>query len=285
MVRIITDSAADFEPQELKKHNITCVPMQISFDVNEYKENENLTKTQFYELLENSESFPKTSQPTPHDFEVLLEGFMENGDECIIITISSALSGTYQNAFLVKNMLDYKNCYVVDSLNATAGQRLLVDYAVKLRDEGKASKDIFDELEILKTKVKLYACVDTLEYLHKGGRLSKTAYTVGTLANIKPVIRISEEGKVEVSSKAMSMKGGISTVAKKLQTYTPNLNYPIYIVYSNNRKNGDLLLEAIQKHEFEISPQNIINIGATIGAHVGSNACGVVFVSDCQIEE
>ena len=83
----------------------------------------------------------------------------------------------------------------------------------------------------------------------------------------------------------MSMKGGISTVAKKLQTYTPNLNYPIYIVYSNNRKNGDLLLEAIQKHEFEISPQNIINIGATIGAHVGSNACGVVFVSDCQIEE
>ena len=178
MVRIITDSAADFEPQELEKHDITCVPMQISFDDNEYKENENLTKEQFYELLENCENFPKTSQPTPYDFEVLLEEFMENGDECIIITISSALSGTYQNAFLVKNMLDYENCYVLDSLNATAGQRLLVDYAVKLRDEGKTVKEIFEELEILKTKIKLYACVDTLEYLHKGGRLSKTAYTV-----------------------------------------------------------------------------------------------------------
>ena len=285
MVRIITDLAADYEPQELEEYNITCVPMQISFDDNEYKENENLTKTQFYELLENSESFPKTSQPTPYDFEVLLEEFMENGDECVIITISSALSGTYQNAFLVKNMLDYENCYVVDSLNATAGQRLLVDYAVKLRDESKSAKEIFDELEILKTKVKLYACVDTLEYLNKGGRLSKTAYAVGTLANIKPVIRISEEGKVEVSSKAMSMKNGISTVAKKLQTYTPDLNYPIYIVYSNNRKNGDLLAEAVKKSGFDALPENIINIGATIGAHVGSGACGVIYVSDFQCEK
>lgn len=137
-----------------------------------------------------------------------------SGDECVIITISSVLSGTYQSAFLVKNMLDYENCYVVDSLNATAGQRLLVDYAVKLRGEGKSAKEIFDELEIVKTKIKLYACVDTLEYLHKGGRLSKTAYTVGTFANIKPVIRVSEEGAVEVSSKAMSMKGGINVIQK-----------------------------------------------------------------------
>ena len=83
----------------------------------------------------------------------------------------------------------------------------------------------------------------------------------------------------------MSMKGGISTVSKKLQTYIPDLKYPIYIVYSNNRKNGNLLVEAVQKLGFEILPENIINIGATIGAHVGSGACGVVFVSDCHIEE
>ena len=110
MVRIITDSAADFEPLELEKYEITCVPMQISFDDKEYKENENLTKQQFYELLDKSDSFPKTSQPTPYDFEVMLEEIMKNGDECLVITISSALSGTYQNAFLVKNMLEYENC-------------------------------------------------------------------------------------------------------------------------------------------------------------------------------
>lgn len=131
----------------------------------------------------------------------------------------------------------------------------------------------------------MYACVDTLEYLHKGVRISKTTYTVGTLANIKPVIRISEEGKVEVSSQIMSIKGGISTVAKKLQTYPPDLRYPIYIVYSNNRKNGDLLAEAVKKLGFEILPENIINIGVTIGAHVGSNACGVIYVSNFQCEK
>lgn len=280
MVRIITDSAADFEPRELEKYDITCVPMQISFDDNEYKENENLTKTRFYELLESSESFPKTSQPTPYDFEVLLAEYKKNGDECVMVTISSALSGTFQNAFLVKNMLDYENCYVVDSLNATGGERLLVAYAVQLRNEGKTAKEIFNALEFVKTKIKLYACVDTLEYLHKGGRLSKTAYTVGTLANIKPVIYISKEGKVEVSSKAMSMRSGISAVSKKLQTHVPNLQYPIYVLYANNRKNGDLLAEAIRKAGFAIRPENIINIGATIGTHVGSNACGVVYVSE-----
>lgn len=279
MVRIITDSAADFEPQELQQANILCVPMQISFEDQAYKENENLTKAQFYALLESSETFPKTSQPTPYDFEVLLQEYMANGDTCVIITISSALSGTYQNAVLVKEMLAYSECYVVDSLNATAGERLLVDYAVKLRDEGKAAREIFEELEDLKTKIKLYACVDTLEYLHKGGRLSKTAYTVGTLANIKPIIYISDEGKVAVSSKALSMRSGIKNVCKKLETYKPDLDYPIYIVYANNRENGDLLAEGVRKQGYEILPENIINIGATIGAHVGSDACGVVYVS------
>lgn len=192
----------------------------------------------------------------------------------------SALSGTYQNAFLVKNMLEYSTCYVVDSLNATGGERLLVEYAVKLRNEGKNAKEIFEKLEILKGRIKLYACVDTLEYLHKGGRLSKTAYAVGTLANIKPIIYLSQEGKVEVSSKALSMKNGISTICKKLQKVMPDTNFPIYIVYSNNRKNGEMLAEGVKKCGYEILPENVVNIGATIGAHVGSNACGVVYVAE-----
>ena len=201
MIRIITDSAADFEPHELKENNIYCVPMQISFNDVEYKENENLSKEQFYELLEKCDCFPKTSQPAPHDFEVLLKEFMKNNDECIIITVSSSLSGTYQNASLVKNILAYENCYIVDSLNAAAGERLLTDYAIKLRNDGKSAKEIFGELEILKTKIKLYACLDTLEYLHRGGRLSKTAYTVGMIANIKPVIHILKDGTIKVSPK------------------------------------------------------------------------------------
>ena len=279
MVKIITDSAADFEANDFEKLNILCVPMKVSFEDKEYTENINLTKTQFYELLESSEVFPKTSQPTPYEFETLLKEFMENGDECIIITISSALSGTYQSACMVKEMLEYSNCYVIDSLSATGGERLLVEQAVKLRDEGKTAKEIAEEMEVLKGRVKLYACVDTLEYLHKGGRLSKTAYTVGSLANIKPIIYLSKEGKVEVASKALSMKSGINTVCKKLIKEQPDTNYPIYIIYSNNRKNGELLAEGVRKCEYDINAENIVNLGATIGAHVGSDACGVIYVA------
>lgn len=259
--------------------DLSCVSMQVSFDNEEYKENVNLTKAQFYDILESSNVFPKTSQPTPFDFENLLRKFKGSGDECVIVTISSALSGTYQTAAMVSDMMEYSDCYVVDSLNATGGERLLVHHAVNLRDEGKSAKEIFDELEALKGKIKLYACVDTLEYLYRGGRLSKAAYAMGTLANIKPVILVSDEGNVEVESKELSMKKGISSVCKMLQEYEPDTGYPIYIMYSKNSDNGELLAENVRKAGYEVLPENVVNIGATIGAHVGANACGVVYVA------
>ena len=279
MVRIITDSAADFEPDELRDLGICCASMQVCFGDDEYKENENLTKELFYDLLKNSPDFPKTSQPTPFDFENLLADFKDSGDECVIITISSALSGTYQNASLVKEMLDYEDCYVVDSLSATGGERLLVEQAVKMRDSGKSAKEIGDTLENLKGRIRLYACLDTLEYLHKGGRLSKAAYTVGTLANIKPLITLSIDGKVEVMAKAMSIKSGISNVCKKLTEEEPDTDYPMYIVYSHDSKNAETLSDKVKKYGYEVDSKNIINIGAAIGAHVGTGACGIIYIA------
>ncbi len=279
MIRIITDSASDFEPSEIQALNITCIPMTVSFENEEFKENENLTKDQFYKHLEQREEFPKTSQPSPYDFQLVLQDFADNQDESVIITISSALSGTYQNASLVKEMIDYSECYIVDSLNATGGERLLVEHAVKLRDEGKSAYQIANELETLKHKITLFACIDTLEYLHKGGRVSKAAYTVGSLANIKPIIHLSEEGTVEVCSKALSTKSGINSVCKKFIDKKPDTNYPIYILYSNNRQNADLLAKSIYEQGYTIHDKNIVNIGATIGTHVGPNACGIVYIS------
>lgn len=279
MVKIITDSAADFEPAELRELDITCVPMQISFDNETYKENVNLTKDEFYRLLSERDEFPKTSQPTPYEFEEILKENMANGDETVVITISSALSGTYQSASLTKDSLEYENCYVVDSLSATGGQRLLVEYAAKLRDEGKSASEIFDKLMSVRDKITIYACIDTLEYLHKGGRISKTAYAVGSFANIKPIIYVSKEGKVEVAAKALSMRSGINSVYKKTEKIVPDTDYPVYIVYSNDRKNAEILAKTAVKHGFEIPPERIVNIGATIGAHVGSGACGLIYVA------
>ncbi|MBQ4630078.1 MAG: DegV family protein [Clostridia bacterium] len=279
MIRIITDSAADYEPNELIKKNITCVSMKIAFGSTEYQENISLSKDQFYDMLIDGDEFPKTSQPSPFDFENILQDFKNAGDECIIITISSALSGTYQNATLTAKMLEYDSCYVIDSLNATGGQRMLADIAVKLRDEGKAACEIVNIIETLKHKITLKACIDTLEYLYKGGRLSKTAYTVGSFVNLKPVIEINNEGKVEVCGKTLSIKKGLKTICNSIENNKPDSDYPIYIVYSHNKKYADVLVHNLRNLGFEIKDENIFNIGATIGAHVGPNACGYIYVS------
>ena len=278
MVQIITDSAADFEPNEIEKLNIICIPLSISFGDKVFRDNENLTKSEFYELLETSDEFPKTSQPSPMELENYLKKFKADGDECIVVTLSSALSGTYQSAVLVKNMTEFDSCHVIDSLNATAGQRILVDYAVKLRNEGKSAKEIADILENLKKRVRLMGCIDTLEYLYKGGRLSKAAYTVGTMANIKPIIKVSNEGKVEVCSKALSIRQGIRSICYSFSKIKLDTSYPIYVVYSHNRKNADILVKHLLDKGYKIPEERIVNIGATIGAHVGTNACGYICI-------
>lgn len=122
MIRIITDSAADFEPQELEQLHITCIPLSVHFGETDYQENVNLTKTQFYELLLHSEESPKTSQAAPQTLLDLFEDAVKNGDEVIYFTLSSALSGTYQSAVMAKNLADSPLCHVVDSRNATGGQ-------------------------------------------------------------------------------------------------------------------------------------------------------------------
>lgn len=137
MVRIITDSAADFEPAELEQLQVSCIPLNVMFGDRDYQENIDLSKSLFYELLLANEKLPKTSQASPEILLNLFTDAMEAGDEAIYITLSSALSGTYQSACMIREMVGGKGLFVLDGRNATGGQRLLVEYAAKLRDEGK----------------------------------------------------------------------------------------------------------------------------------------------------
>jgi len=278
VVRIITDSAADYEKEELINKDIICLPMTILFGEKEYRQNVNISKKEFFERLADSEVFPKTSQPTPFEVEDVFKKLKDMGDECVVITISSGLSGTYQSVCLLKETAEIENAYIVDSRNATAGERILVDVAVKMRDEGKSAKEIYEKLEVLKHKVALLGCVDTLEYLYKGGRLSKTAYTVGTMANVKPVITVTDEGKVEVCHKVLSMRRGIKYMVESMEKNPPDTDYPIYAVYSYDSKNGEILKKKIEETGYKIGEDRFFEIGPVIGAHVGRGACGVIYI-------
>ena len=280
MVRLITDSAADFEPWEYEKYQVECIPLTVFFGSEEYQENINLSKEQFYALVRETGEFPKTAQASP---QVLLDQFAqakEAGDEAIYICLSSALSGTYQTACAAKAMADYDGCYVLDSKNATGGQRMLVEYAVKLRDAGKTAAQIIAAVEALQDKVVLYACMDTMEYLYRGGRISHTVYKLGTLAQVKPIIRVSEEGKVEVPAKAMGMRKGMEFLCKRVEERKPSGEFPFYVMYTADRGNGEVLAQKFRDMGYDIPDERIINVGAAIGSHVGPNACGMVYISE-----
>ena len=196
MIHLITDSAADFEPRELEQLNIVCIPLSVRFGDADYQENVNLTKDQFYELLLNSGELPKTSQASPQILLDLFENTRDAGDEAIYFTLSSALSGTYQSACMTRDLAESDRCHVVDSLNATGGQRLILEHAAGLRAEGKTTEEIIAGVEDIRSRIVLFACIDTLEYLYKGGRISQTVYKLGTLANIKPIITVESDGSM-----------------------------------------------------------------------------------------
>ena len=280
MVRIITDSAADFEPFELEKLNISCVPLKVMLAGEEYEENINLGKDQFFELLASTGDTPKTSQPAPEHLMKLFAEAKAAGDEAVYISLSSALSGTYQTARMTCEDADSEDCYVFDSLNATAGERLVVEHAVRLRDEGKSAKEILAGLEEIRDKIVLFACIDTLEYLYRGGRISQTVYKLGTMAQVKPIIRVSEEGAIEVPAKAMGMRKGMDQLVKKLEAQKPSAGHRIYVVYTADRTIGQTLAQKVAALGYEIPEEQIVQVGAVIGSHIGPNACGIVYVAE-----
>ena len=279
MIRIITDSAADFEPIELERMQITCIPLKVMFGVEEYQENVDLSKGRFYELLLSSDDLPRTSQASPQMLIDLFEQAHAEGDSAIYITLSSALSGTYQSAVMTKNMLGYDDCFVVDSLNATGGQRLLVQYAAKLRDQGKSAEEIIAGIEDIRSRITLFACIDTLEYLYKGGRISHTVYKLGTLANIKPIITVEPAGTVGIPAKAMGMRKGIDYQCKQAAAKPADPEHPFYVMYTNNPQVARDLAKKLASVGIETTEDHIIQVGAGIGSHVGPEACGLVYVA------
>lgn len=279
MVRIITDSAADFELEELERLQVACTPLSVNIGGREYTENLDLTKNQFYEVLEETHEFPKTSQPAPHLLQELFEDAVAHGDEAIFISLSSGLSGTYQSAVMIRNALGYDSCYVVDSRNGTGGERLVVEHAVRLRDQGKSAAEIVAALEELRGRVVLYACMDTLEYLFRGGRISHAVYKLGSLTQIKPILHVDQEGRAEIPAKMMGLRKGIDYMCKKLQAIPADPDIPLCVMYTYNRKNGETMAQRVRELGYDVPEDRIVNVGAVVGAHIGPRACGVVYVA------
>ena len=169
-IRVITDSSADFDAAVAKRRKIDIVPMTIQFGSASFVAGKTISNDVFYQLLQESKTFPSTSQPTPAAFLRDFEEAKASGDQAVVVLLSGALSGTLQSAEIAKEMCGYEPIYIVDSVTATAGIQILVNLACKLRDSGLPAAAIARELEAIKEKIRIFAVVDTLEYLRRGGR-------------------------------------------------------------------------------------------------------------------
>lgn len=276
MIRIMIDSGSEYLPKEAQAKGIEVLPIVTNVGGNDYRDGFDLGRDEFFELLEETGQFPTTSQITPHVFAAKFKEALDAGDEVIAIILSSALSGTYQNACMAQAMVGNEGIYVIDSLTATYPISIMADYAAKLRDEGMPAAQIVEAIEELKGSAKVIAMVDTLEYLQRGGRIPKAAAKIGEAAKLKPVISVTEKGDLAMISACLGRKRAFDTIMKQLESIEIDDRFPVYAIYSYGTKNCERL--EVRLHEVGISVTERRQIGYVIGSHIGPNACGVVYV-------
>ena len=278
-IKLVVDSASDITQTEAESLGITMIPMSITFqDGKEYFDGVTLLPYQFYPLLEQTNEIPKTSQITSIRFKEIFNKLTANGDQVIAIVMSSKLSSTYNSALLAASKFD-GSVVVVDSLNASVGEKILCLYALELIKQNKSLADIIEELNTLKHKVNFIAAVDTLKYLERGGRVSAAAAAIGTLLSIKPIIAVLE-GKVEVIGKTVGSKK-VAKLLNKLIAKSGTIDFtkPIIFVHSGLLKDNinKYINESMELWSEHLEQIPITILGNTIGTHVGPGAIGVTF--------
>ena len=273
--RIIVDSTADLA-QELKSR-VHVVPMTVTFGDEEFIDGVTIDHKTFYEKLIENDVLPKTSQATPDAFATEFEKAKQAGEAAVVLTISSKLSGTYQSAMIAAD--DYENIFVVDAGSVAMGNGILAEYALRLADEGKGAAEIAAALEEAKKRIVVVALVDTLEYLKKGGRVSKAVAFAGGILNIKPVLSVID-GDINILGKARGSKMGNNLLVQEISKAGGiDFSMPVLLGYSGI--SDALLLKYIEdsRHIWEgnLPEVRYTTVGSVIGTHAGPGAVVVAF--------
>lgn len=277
-IRIITDSASDMSPAEHPA--LRVLPLSVTFGTDVYMDGVDIDHQRFYEMLVERDELPKTGQVNPYAFSQTIAEARKAGDEAVIITVGAKLSGTNQSARTALAEAPGGDVFVVDSNNVTLGERVLVEYALRLVDEGRSAAQIAAAVEAVRDRVVVIGLLETLEYLVRGGRLSAAAGAVGTLLNVKPVVA-AEDGLIVQLGKARGSKNGRNLLNQKVEKAGGvDFSMPLALGYTG-------LSDAVLKKYIEDSAAlwaghtegelSIHTIGATIGTHVGPGAVAVAF--------
>jgi len=266
-VQLIIDAGSDLSAAEAQKLDVLFVPMTVRFGEEEFRSGVDLSNEDFYQKLIAAKELPTTSQPTPYDFECVYQKVVDAGDTAVVLCVSSALSGTYQSACIAA--ADFEACiFVVDTRAVTVGQRLLLEYAIDLKNTGASAEEIYEALEKKRADVRVYGAVENLEYLVKGGRLSKTAGTVGSVLGIKPVLYLWD-GALAVAGKARGAKAAITMTHNFINEVGVDFSMPMGLGYTGNDPQVIQPFMEAQNSAWSGRDIPVYKVGSTVGTHTG----------------
>ena len=278
-MKIITDSTADLTKEFILKHNIEIVPLTIHLGDKSWKDYYDVETDEYYELLRKSSAFPTTSQPTPQDFVNAYSPFVEKGEPILSVHLSSKLSGTFQSALLARSQFAGARIEVVDSLQASFALSMIVIICAEKANQGASLEEVADMARKIGPQIETYFSVDSLEYLHRGGRIGKAQAFLGTLMKIKPLLKV--------------VNGEVQPI-EKIRTRDRLLNRFVELVEQAAREHSQLILTVAESDNSEVMTELLGRleripgvslvfrgkIGGVITSHAGPGALGIAFVKD-----
>ena len=276
--KIVIDSASDLTKEQAEQLGVIFLPMSITIGDEEFYDGVDITAHEFYEKLIESADLPKTSQVAPYLFEEVFEEQVKLGNEVVVLTISSKLSGTFEGATRSAQKFNGK-VFVVDTLSCAVGERLLLLHALSLLEQGWSASEIANEIEKVKGRIRLMAVVDTLKYLKKGGRISTATAIAGEVLSIKPVVALVD-GKVKMIGKAMGSRKA-NNLLNQMVVSNGGIDFsmPCGTIWSglDSSLHDKYVRDSASLWQGQVEQVPSYRIGATIGTHVGPGAVGVAF--------
>ena len=287
---ILTDTNCDLPQEFMDEHGIDMIPIPFNLDETQHSRGrwQEISEKEFYAALRSGSS-AGTALTNPETFVSIFTEYASQKKPLLIITLSSGLSGTYQNSVIALDDVksQYPDCeiFTVDSLNAAGGAGLVTSLAVKKRAEGLSAGETAAWLEDKRHSCLSLFTVDDLMYLHRGGRLSKLSAVAGSIIGIKPLLNVAPDGTLKLKDKARGRKGALSTLFKQMKrSINPGTSLDTVIIsHSDCREDADMLAATIMS-SMNVRELIVTMMGPVIGAHVGPGCVALFFEGDMTRE-
>lgn len=276
-VVIYSDSTCDLSKELIEKNDIKILPLYVTFDEKVYRDGVDIVPETLYKMVDEEKKLPKTSAASVGDFMKIFQEETSKGNEVLFFVISSGLSSTYQNALIAKDEVDSNNIEVVDSLNLSSSIGLQILKACKYRDMGKNVHEIKQEIDKIIPNVRSHFVVESLEYLHKGGRCSGASRLFGTLLQIKPVIAV-KDGKMDVATKSRGKRKAFDFMLNDIIENKDNVDLDYIMITHTYADEEALELQATLKDIFPTANVEITNAGCVISSHCGKGTIGILYI-------